>query len=82
MSSLRVNSITNLTQDGPPLFVNGLTVASGYALTCSGGINISGVVTATSFSGDGLALTSLPGIYPGPLIAIQTVINPLPFYRH
>jgi len=49
MSFLRVDSITNRNSDGPPLFLEGITVSSGYALTCSGGVNITGVVTATSF---------------------------------
>jgi hypothetical protein len=60
-SQIGVNSIQSY--DPPniaPILSNGLTVASGYALTCSGGINIVGVVTATSFSGDGSAITNLP----------------------
>ena len=82
MSSLRVDSITNRTSDGPPLFTQGLTVSSGYALTCSGGVNITGVVTATSFTGDAGGITNLSGISPGQAIAAQFVLNPLPFYRH
>jgi len=59
MSFLRVDSITNRNSDGPPLFLEGITVSSGYALTCSGGVNITGVVTATSFSGMLLVLLIL-----------------------
>jgi len=82
MSFLRVDSITNRNSDGPPLFLEGITVSSGYALTCSGGVNITGVVTATSFSGDAAGVTNISGVSPGTAMAIQFVLNPLPFYRH
>jgi hypothetical protein len=47
MSRLRVNSLTNKTNDGAPEFTHGASVV--------------GVVTATSFSGDGSGLTNITG---------------------
>ena len=82
MSTLKVNFLTNKHLDGSPLFTKGLTVASGYALTCSGGVNITGIVTATSFSGDGSNLVNLTVINAGKAVAIKYILDPLPFYRH
>ena len=48
MSRIRANQITNQSADGAPTVQNGLV--------------ISGVCTATSFSGDGSALTGLSGV--------------------
>ena len=65
MSRIRANTITNAAGTGAPTFPNGVTVSA--AATFSGnvsiagtltGINIVGVVTATSFSGDGSNLTN------------------------
>ena len=47
MSRLRVNKITNKTNDGAPEFMHGASVT--------------GVVTATSFKGDGSELTGVAG---------------------
>ena len=47
MSRLRVNSLTNKTNDGAPVFTHGASVV--------------GVVTATSFKGDGSQLTNIAG---------------------
>lgn len=47
MSRLRVNSLTNKTNDGAPVFTHGASVV--------------GVVTATSFTGDGSGLTNITG---------------------
>ena len=58
MSSLRVNKITNLNDNGPVEFSKGFEVPSGQ--TIDGNINISGVVTATSFIGLGIGIT-VPG---------------------
>ena len=69
-SQIGVNSITSYNPpNAAPIFPYGLTVSSGYALTCSGGVNITGVVTATIFTGDGSALTNLPLIVVGEVFA-------------
>ena len=73
-SQVRVDSVTNLNGDGPPELVHGATVPSGGTFTANGDLNISGVatvgflttqnatvgvITATSFVGDGSGLTGL-----------------------
>ena len=75
MSTLLVDQICNKTNDGATTFSTGLVVSSGYALTCSGGINVSGVVTATSFSGDGSGLTNLPGLSNSGAVAFKRILS-------
>jgi len=72
-SQLRVNSIEPSTTGIAVSFPFGLSVSPGYALTTSG-LNVSGVITATSFYGDGSALTNLPLAPIGQIIALYTVI--------
>lgn len=66
MSSLRVNKIVNLNDNGPVEFTKGAILPSGKTISDSSGgskivINTTGVVTATSFFGDGSNVTSIPG---------------------
>ena len=51
MSKVQVDKVVNLTDDGAPQLTYGAELPVGYGLTGAGGVNISGVVTATSFSG-------------------------------
>ena len=74
MSVLRINQIANKTDDGAPTFTKGVVVAAGYALTCSG-INISGVITATSYSGDGSSLTNLSAVSTSKAIALKRLFH-------
>ena len=63
MSTLRVNKISNLNDNGPVEFTKGVEVPIGQSISGSGNINIAGVVTATSFSGNGSEITTfgVPG---------------------
>tara|TARA_Y100000004_G_scaffold153615_1_gene177429 strand:- start:9791 stop:10024 length:234 start_codon:yes stop_codon:yes gene_type:complete len=58
MSSLRVNKIVNLSDDGPVEFSKGVTVPSGKTIDGDIVISTVGVVTASSFSGPGTGLTT------------------------
>ena len=73
-SQVRVDQITNLNGDGAPELVYGATVPSGQPFTVNGDLNLTGVatvgflttqnatvgiVTASSFVGDGSGLTGL-----------------------
>ena len=62
MSEIRVNSIQNESADGAVNLIYGAQVPTGMGITGAGGINITGVVTATSFSG---AATGLSGNFSG-----------------
>jgi hypothetical protein len=59
MSKVRADNISNRANDGAPALTFGAEVPVGYGITGAGGINITGVVTATSFSGDGSGLTGV-----------------------
>jgi len=57
MSEIRVNKIVDEQGTGAIELTQGASIPNGKIITGSGGINISGVITATSFSGDGSGLT-------------------------
>jgi len=59
MSAINVNSITGRTGTHGPV-LTGVTTVTGGTLN-TGDLNVTGVVTATSFSGDGSGLTGIAG---------------------
>ena len=58
MSAINVDTIRSRTGTAPQLD-KGVEVTVGYGITGAGGVNITGVATATSFSGDGSGLTGV-----------------------
>ena len=75
MSTIKVDQIADRLGTGAPIITQGAVVSAGYAVTCAGGVNISGVVTATSFSGDGSALTNLTIVSPSKAIAFKKILK-------
>jgi hypothetical protein len=89
MSTLRVNKIVNLNDNGPVEFSQGATIPSGKTLTGDLSVNTSGTVSATTlsattitasgtvtanaFSGNGSGLTSVPGLPTGKAIALTFI---------
>ena len=59
MSRIRANKITNKIGTGAVELEKGAHLPVGMGITGAGGLNITGVVTATSFSGSGAALTGI-----------------------
>ena len=59
MSRIRANKITNKLGTGAIELEKGAHLPIGMGITGAGGLNISGVVTATSFSGSGANLTGI-----------------------
>ena len=59
---IRAGSITDRPGTGAPQLTFGAEVPVGYGITGAGGINITGVVTAGSFSGSATGLTGTPDI--------------------
>ena len=74
MARLKVDSIRNRNDDGPPSLLKGASIPSGGLLNVSGDLNITGVttvgfltaqnatvgvITANEFVGDGSGLTGL-----------------------
>lgn len=87
-SQVRVDSIVNLNGDSAPELTYGATIPSGATLTSSGNFNISGVatvgfltasnvtagvITATSFAGDGSGLTGLQVLGSSKAIAFAII---------
>lgn len=90
MSTLRVNKIVNLNDDGPIEFTKGVEVPIGQSLNgdfvvnttgvvtstslvVNGNMNLSGIVTASSFQGSGINLTNVPGTPNGKGIAFTLI---------
>ena len=69
MSKVRSDNISNRADDGAPALVYGAEVPVGYGITGAGGINITGIATAASFSGNltgsASGLTGTPNIVVG-----------------
>ena len=59
MSRIRANKITNKLGTGAIELEKGAHLPMGMGITGAGGLNITGVVTAGSFSGNGAALTGI-----------------------
>ena len=62
MSEIRVNNITNEAGTGAPSLSYGAEVPVGMGITGAGDINITGIITAGSFSGNATGLTGSPNI--------------------
>jgi len=91
MSKIKVNKITNKTEDGPVELTKGATIPSGKTLNITGNvnvtgiltaasynttnINVTGVITATNFVGSGANLTSLPSTTAGKMIAYKRILG-------
>ena len=76
MSVLRVDSISSNRDsfNSPVIFPYGMEIGVGYALTCSGGMNITGSLTSNGFSGSGALLTNLTGITINRTFAFTTTL--------
>ena len=59
MSEIRVNSVIAEGGSSAPNLAYGAQVPTGMGITGAGGINVTGVVTATSYSGSGANLTGV-----------------------
>ena len=73
MSKVRSDNISNRADDGAPALVYGAEIPVGYGITGAGGINITGVATAASFSGnltgDATGLSGTPNLVVGVITA-------------
>ena len=90
MSKIRVNYVTNKTEDGAVEFPRGATVPNGKTLTANGDATATGTVTAGTInvnaatvtgnvsgtlSGDGSNLTNLPSVDVGRIMAIKRILG-------
>lgn len=94
MSKIKVDIVSNRSDDGPPSLPNGATIPAGKPLIAQGSVNIVGVATvgivssvdiscetinASTFVGDGSGLTNLPGATPAKVYAFKLIFDQLPF---
>ena len=78
MSRIRADKFVNSGATGAPQLTFGAEVPVGYGITGAGGINITGVVTATSFSGDGsglIGVASTDNIITGTAATFNNVVK-------
>lgn len=81
-SKIQVDSLESYEPINSPVIVSyGATVPSGQTFTALGNVNISGVVTATNFVGDGSGLTQLSIATESKAIAYKVVFGPENNYR-
>ena len=81
MSKVRSDNISNRADTGAPKLTFGAELPVGYGITGAGGINITGVATATSFSGNltgnvtgnATGLSGTPNLNVGVITATQFV---------
>lgn len=81
MSKIKTNSIVNKNDDGAVTFTQGATVPVGQIFSVEGGVNVTGIITATSFNGDGSALSNLRVIGAGKAFAYRLILGDPPLQR-
>jgi len=77
MPTLKVDSITNRSDNGNPTLTQGATIPSGKTISGAGNINIVGIITATSFKGNGDGIGQFASAKKA--WAIKLVLDPIPF---
>ena len=76
MPLLKVDSITNRSDNASPELSQGATIPSGKTISVTGGMTVNGTLTGT-FSGDGSAIINVVSL--GKMFAIKLILDPLPF---
>mgnify|MGYP001476642654 FL=1 len=90
MSKIKVNYVTNKTEDGAVELSRGATVPNGKTLTVNGNATATGSVTvgtvnvntatvtgnvSGTLSGDGSNLSNLPSVNVGQIMAIKRILG-------
>ena len=74
-ATIQVNSIRS-DQNSPTVsLVQGATIPSGKTISCNGNMNVVGILSATSFSGDASRLTNVPFTNSGKAISISLIVG-------
>lgn len=93
MSKIKVNSIVDRLDEGPPELTFGASIPSGQVLNANGNVNVgvatvgvlsttslnASIVSASTFIGDGSQLSGLPTVSQSKVIALKIIMDPLPF---
>ena len=75
MPQLNVDKIVNKNDSGGPSFTYGVTIGTGYAVDAPGGVTVTGVLTATSYTGDCSTLAGLTFATPQIAYALNKVMG-------
>jgi hypothetical protein len=75
MPQIKVDRIVNKDDNGAPELSKGAIIPSGQVISGSGGINVTGIITAGSFSGNGSGLTNLSIATEGKSIAFKKILS-------
>ena len=90
MSKIKVNYVTNKTEDGAVELSRGATIPNGKTLTANGNATATGTVTvgtvnvnnatvtgnvSGTLSGDGSNLSNLPSVNVGKIMAIKRILG-------
>ena len=75
MSRIRADKFVNNAANGAPELTYGAEIPVGYGITGAGGINITGVATAASFSGNATGLTGTPDITVRNIIGVGATLS-------
>ena len=73
MSRIRADKFVNSGATGAPQLTFGAEVPVGYGITGAGGINITGVATATTFDGNATTATNAQGLTGTPDITVRNI---------
>lgn len=71
---LRVDTIESFDPVGPSIAPYGLIVPSGMTISSSGGVNVVGILSSTSFAGNGAGITGIPATTTAKAIALTIII--------
>ena len=72
-SQIQVDSIVHSDDVSPVQISFGATVSSGYTFSALGGATVLGICTASSFAGDGSALSGLPVATVGQVVGAVVI---------
>jgi hypothetical protein len=72
MSYLRVNNVTDQTAAAAPTFSKGLEVSANKSIN-SNNVNVVGIFTAGSFSGNGSGITNVAGVSVGRCLSLNLI---------
>lgn len=75
MTQIKVDRVVNRNDNGAPELSKGASIPSGQVITGDGGVNVTGIITASSFSGSGSRLTNLSIATQGKAIALKRILG-------
>lgn len=75
MPQIKVDRVVNKNDTGAPELARGATIPSGQIISGSGSINVTGIVTATTFVGSGLGISGISVTTQGKAIGMKKILG-------